>query len=145
MYLFGSCSISYEILPLFCEQYYNNVTFWVMLNNTTLKEALDSIGINLLSNTSFSETLMEIIQRHLCFYYYPLCDEQTDDVIALCNGSCLILNDNPDYSDVINEVANELVSFGIEPPDDKCFKTFNEQSEDVSISQFCVRTEGEQT
>ena len=140
-----SCSTLYEILPEFCEQYYNNVTFWIRLNNTTLKEALDSVKINVLSNASFNGTLMENVQRHLCFYYYPLCDTQTDDVIALCNGSCLILNDNPDYSVVINEVANELVSFDVEPPDDKCFKTFSEQSEDVPISQFCVRTEGEQT
>ena len=112
------------------------------LSNETLlnSEALESVNINVLSNISFNGTLM---QRHLCYYYFPLCDTQTDDVIAVCNGSCQTLNDNPVYSVVINEVAKGLNSFGIEPPDDKCFKTFSEHSNNVSISQFCVRTEGE--
>lgn len=139
---FCSCLMSYEILPEFCEQYYDNATFWVRLDNVTLKEALDSVKVGILSNVSFSGSLMDNVQRHLCYYYYPLCDTQTDDIIALCNGSCHVLNDNHEYSVVINKVANKLSTFGIEPPDDKCFKTFNEQSENVSISQFCVRTEG---
>ena len=113
------------------------------LNNITLKEALDSVKVSVLNNVSFSGSLMENIQRHLCYYYYPLCDTQSNDIIALCNGSCHALNNNHEYSAVISEVADELSSFGIEPPDDKCLKTFNEQSENVSISQFCVRPEGE--
>ena len=136
--------MSYEILPEFCKQYYGNATAWMRLNNVTVMEALSSVNTNTLSNTSFSETLLETVQRHLCYYYYPLCDAQTDAIISLCNGNCLILNDNTDYSTVISEVADELVSFDVEPPDDKCFKTFNEQSENIPISQFCVRTEGKE-
>ena len=139
-----SCSVSYDILPEFCKQYYCNATFWLRLNNVTLMEALGSVNTNILSNASFSGVLLETVQHHLCYYYYPLCDAQTDTIISLCNTSCLVLNDNPDYSGVISEVTDELVSFGVEPPDDKCFKTFNEQSENIPISQFCVRTEGEQ-
>jgi len=114
------------------------------LSNETfiLKEALDFVRINVLSNISFNGTLIESVQRHLCFYYYPLCDTQTDDVIPLCNGSCSMLNSNLDYFVVINKLAKGLEFFGIEPPDDKCVKTFNDQSENVSVSQFCVRTEG---
>ena len=114
------------------------------LSNKTLKEALESVRINVLSNIPLNGILIENVQRYLCYYYYPLCDTQTDDIIPLCNGSCSMLNDNLDYSVMINKVAEELELFGIEPPDDKCFQTFNEQSENVSVSQFCVRTEGRQ-
>lgn len=112
-------------------------------NNETVKEALESVQINVLSNTSLSEaTLME---RYLCYYYYPLCDTETDDVVSMCIGSCQMLNDNPELSGVINDVAEELNSFDIEPPDNKCSKSFHGQSDNFPVSQFCVRTEGEQT
>lgn len=109
------------------------------MDNETIKEALEYIKINVLNNITDDGALIE---RRLCYHYYPLCDTHTDSVIAMCNGSCQMFNDNPDYS-VISEVADELVSLGIEPPDDKCIKTFSEQSENIPVSQFCVRIEGE--
>ena len=134
-----SCSTAFKILPDFCIQHYTNVTFWPRVDNETIKEALEYVKMKVLNNITAGGALIE---RHLCYHYYPLCDTYTDNIIALCNGSCQMLNDNADYS-VISEVADELVSFGIEPPDDKCFKTFSEQSGNILISQFCVRTEGE--
>ena len=135
-----SCSTAYNILPDFCTQYYTNVTFWLRVDNETVKEALEYVRLNFLNDIIVGATLIE---RHLCYHYYPLCDTCTNDVIAMCNGSCHMLNDNLNYSSIISEVVDELVSFGVEPPDDKCFQTFSEQSRNIPVSRFCVRNEGE--
>ena len=136
-----SCSASHDNLPDFCQQYYTNASFWLGASNDTLRNGLESVKINVLTNVS-DEQFLDMIERHLCYYYYPLCDPQTGDIKALCSGSCNKLNDNQDYSTLLSEVANEIVSRGIEPPDDKCLKTFHDESENTSISSFCIRTEG---
>ena len=117
-------------------------SFLMGASNDTLRTVLESINIQFLSNVSADKQFLEMLERHLCYYYYPLCDPQTGDIITVCNRSCNKLNGNRDYSTLLSEVENEIISHGIEPPDKKCLKTFHDVSENIPVSPFCVRTEG---
>ena len=136
-----SCSVSHGSIPDFCQQFYTNASFWLGTSNDTVRTVLESVKTNILTNVS-DEQFMNMLERHLCYYYYPLCDPLTGDIIAVCNGSCSKLNGNRDYSNLLSEVASDIITHGVEPPDDKCLKTFHAASENISVSSFCVRTEG---
>lgn len=116
--LICSCKmLSSNDTTIFCEEILKNSTLYHYQGNLN-----DSIYLSNISSLRIQSPCLNLIKHHLCYYYHPVCDLDSGDVIEPCNSNCEQLNSDPTCIDLIHNVTRELESVGLTFPNIKCLK-----------------------
>ena len=106
--------LSRNDIPTFCEEILGNSTLYYHLSDTN-----SSCLLNITSLQTQSPCL-DLMKRYLCYYYHPVCNKETGDLVQFCTSNCEVLNDNSSCSDLVINVTRELESVGQTFPDVEC-------------------------
>ena len=138
----SSCKIlSRNDIPTFCEE---------MLGNSTLyhhRDSLDDIDSSFLLNITSLQTrspCLDLMKRYLCYYYHPVCNTETGDVVEFCTSNCEVLNEDSSCSDLVIDVTRELETVGQEFPDIECLMVDSDSETDemcLDISNGKIRSQ----
>lgn len=138
-----------NIIPESCVSFYSadNLPAGGRINGSMMipgiRQALDSL-LNETSNTSGNRNpCMELIQRYLCNYYFPLCDLESGDIIPTCRRTCTLLFNNKTCSNLLMSASSTIEEQGIAvvPNDSLCESTFLPITE-PSVADTCIKVEG---
>jgi len=133
--------------PRSCLNFYNNIE-----GNIDGSIAVPGIKrvLNLLINPSDGSGFgqcVEPLQEYFCYYFFPPCDLETNQIIPVCSWSCNLLYNNEDCLDWLNIVRgimqDELQNISplLLPDEDSCTRNFLPISES-SVSGDCKRIGG---
>ena len=109
-----SCSIlsSDEIVP-FCAGVLENDTFYH-------QNLLPTTDFNLFDASSEDTPCFDLVRRHLCYHYYPVCNTDTGDVVPICSDNCDILNSEQSCVDLLTIVISDVEARGRVVPEMQC-------------------------
>ena len=114
-----SCKeLSSSNIPKFCEEVLH-------LDSNTLYQ--DNLGdpaiLENISSLEIQSPCLSRTKRYFCYLYYPVCSNESGDVVPLCSNSCeLLKSDDPVCSELIFNVSSELKEIGLEFPKIECLK-----------------------
>ena len=88
---------------------------------------------------------VDLMENYLCYYYFPLCNQENNEIIPVCSRSCVLLRNNQDCYDLKVIANEELERVNILPPDDTCSVNHRSyiDSEAVTLSTSCHSIEGQ--
>ena len=108
-----------------------------------LQRALSDTFVTFTSNPYNDSECVEPVQLYLCYYYFPLCDISTSEIIPVCDESCDFLFDNDDCLDLMTIAYQEFALYDLPPlPDESCFPTYRNFARPASLSDICAEIEG---
>ncbi|XP_065909295.1 tyrosine-protein kinase Mer-like [Dysidea avara] len=110
----SNCSIlsSDEIVP-FCAGVLENDTFYH-------QNLLPTTDFNLFDASSEDTPCFDLVRRHLCYHYYPVCNTDTGDVVPICSDNCDILNSEQSCVDLLTIVISDVEARGRVVPEMQC-------------------------
>ena len=135
---------SRPVLPRSCNNrgfYHTDDTVFQGNQNNSLGRAIDGTFDNLNAEFSSNSECVESVQRYLCYYYFPLCDMTTGDIIPVCDSNCELLLENVACSNVLVVASEGLRTHNVSIPDESCSRTHQPFINPV-ISNDCIEIEG---
>ena len=124
-----------------CMAYYDRDDGFI---NGTLRRmirmTLDNIEANLTGSCA------DMVQRYLCYFYWPRCDLTNGEVIPVCIDSCDSLFNNEECSSALTSAIETLQgnirdgSLGV--PSESCDTTTRRLMESHVESEDCITIEG---
>ena len=136
-------------VPKSCATFYNNDDTYINESSmyNAIRRALDQL-LNDSSNTSsIQESCQQLVHHYFCYYYFPLCNNDTGNIIPVCGESCNLMYNNEECFNVRLRALSMLRNFRFPVPadDDVCDKTFLPNNTNNSVSPMennCIRIEG---
>ena len=126
----------------FCDIYYDQEDGYYLGNEISgLSTALSRIN-NMFQNNYDNNSCVELMLMFLCHYYFPQCNQKTDEITPVCTRSCGLLANTLDCSK-LRTVANTVLELhNITPPDDSCAQTHRSYVNFPPMSGNCLSIEG---
>ena len=126
----------------FCRRYYSSEDGYFSGSTLSgLQTTLQAINDTFQNDTD--NPCVPLMLQYLCFYYFPVCNLTTDEIIPVCGSSCILLANTEDCPE-LREIANsELERNNIAPPDDSCAYTHRSYVILPVISDSCLSIEGQ--
>ena len=84
----------------------------------------------------------EAVQRYLCYYYFPVCNMTTNEIVPVCTDTCELLYLNDDCLGLLVNASVDLMRESVPVPDDSCTQTSRSFSNVPMISNNCTAIEG---
>ena len=141
-----------SVAPELCHDYY---TFGGSSNNAIydgdllpgIPQALNVTLMNISSSTpDHLNHCVELLERYLCHYYFPMCRVNRNEIEPVCSSSCNLLLNDDDCSDLLVTALHIIADHNItlSPDDDMCVMTYRpfNGSGKPSISSDCRSLEG---
>ena len=82
---------------------------------------------------------VELMENYLCHYYFPLCNQTTDEITPACRSSCALLANNEDCTELMEITDEKLSQFD---SIDNCLQTFRNYESAPAVSENCLSIEG---
>ena len=125
----------------FCVIYYGQEDGYYLGNEISgLSMALPRI-YNMFQNYD-NNSYVELMLMFLCHYYFPQCNQSTDEITPVCTRSCGLLANNLDCSELMAVANTVLEQHNVVPPDDSCSQTHRSYVNSPSMSGNCLSIEG---
>ena len=110
-----------------------------------IRAAIDSLllddSLNLSGDHDY-DSCVQLIQQYFCYYYWPVCDEDSGDIFPVCQSSCNLLINNGVCSQLLTTAVNMMREQGFPdiPSDESCERTV---LYDTTLADTCIFIEGE--
>jgi len=104
--------------------------------------ALNRVNNIFQSDSNNLNPCLDLMEQYLCYYYFPLCNVMTGEIIPVCSSSCALLRNNEDCSDLLEIANEEFEQDNISPPGDMCILTYRNFVNTPRISTNCTSIEG---
>jgi len=124
---------SEEIVP-FCAGVLENDPYYH-------QNLLPATDFNLFDTSSLLEedTLcFDLVQRHLCYHYYPVCDTDTGDVVPICSDNCDIINSEPNCADLLTIIRSDIEALGRVVPEMQCSVVQTNNNSNIQVTSQCL-------
>lgn len=137
--------IQTRLIPRSCRnvEFYDNDD--AVFNGSRINElprALDNIYNTLTTEYADHSECVESVQKYLCYYYYVLCDETSNEIMPVCEETCHLLFDNDGCSELLVIASEELELCNISAPHESCSQTYRSFISSPTESHDCVEIEG---
>ena len=129
-------------VPRFCRRFYSDDDGYFIGSQLNVQMALSRIDNIFQMPSNNLNPCLDLMERYLCHYYFPLCNLMTGEIIPVCSSSCSLLRNNEDCSDLLVIANEEVERDGVIPPFDTCIQTHRNFVNTPSISQNCIAIEG---
>jgi len=80
----------------------------------------------------------DLVQRHLCYHYYPVCDTGTGDVVPICSENCDILNSEPNCVDLLTIIISDIETMGYVVPEMQCSVVQTNNNSNTQVTSQCL-------
>ena len=125
--------------------HYNGSTIYGGIIARDLDNLL-SDGTSMTSTHDVQDLCAELIHNYFCYYYYPLCDIETGEIIPVCTESCNLLYNSDVCSDLLISALSMLRRgrYPVPDEDDVCERGFLPfpNTSDPSLVDYCENIEG---
>ena len=123
-------------LPEFCKRYYSHDEHIINGNKTDLQTTLNDIS-EMFENDY--NPCVELMENYLCHFYFPSCNQTTNEITPVCRSTCALLANNEDCSELMEIVDEELKEFDSPV---NCLKTYRNYDSPPVVSENCLSIEG---
>ena len=108
--------LSDEIVP-FCAELLESDAYYH-------KNMLSTSDFNLFDANSLSEEedspCFDLLKRQLCYHYYPVCDQDTGNVVPVCSNTCDVLDRDQSCVELLEIVTSDIEAMGYTIPEMQC-------------------------
>ena len=87
---------------------------------------------------------IDLMENYLCYYYFPLCNPDNNEIIPVCSRSCVLLRNIGDCHHLRMIADGELANNSVDPPDNTCAVNYHSYVDSVAVilSESCYSIEG---
>ena len=100
-----------------------------------LPKTLDDIHRNLDTRLASGSKCAKAVQQYLCYYYYPLCDLDTNEIIPVCYSTCDNLVNNDECSELLM-LASKSLDINSRP--NNCSRAHRPFNKPPAVSNNCT-------
>jgi len=135
--------INDSLLARSCKIFYGNgISYYNGTFIANLWRALNDVEENVINNADDHLTFCaELVQRYLCYHYYPLCDQTSGNIMPACRRSCNLMFNNNACSELLMNAFDIIEESNIIPPDDSCMTTVRSFPSPPRVAS-CIAIEG---
>jgi len=130
-------------IPRFCCRFYSASDGY--FNGSVisgLQMALNRVNNTFQSDSNNLNPCLDLMEQYLCYYYFPLCNVTTGEIIPVCSSSCALLRNNEDCSHLLKITNEEIEWDNVSLPGDMCTQTYRNYANAPQISTNCISIEG---
>ena len=126
----------------FCRSYYSSEDRYFSGSILSgLQTALQASNDTFQNDTD--NPCVPLMLQYLCYYYFPVCNLTTDEIIPVCRSSCTLLANTEDCPELREIAISESERNNVAPPDDSCAQTHRSYVNPPVMSDSCLSIEGQ--
>ena len=80
--------------------------------------------------------------NYICHYYFPSCNQTTDEITPVCDRTCTFLTNNRNCSTLRGIANEELELRNILSTGESCPQTYRPLTNSPPLSENCLAIEG---